>query len=24
VHDQVCMTCGRDLDYPQEVFRLNG
>jgi hypothetical protein len=23
VHDQVCMSCGRDLDYPQEVFRLN-
>jgi hypothetical protein len=23
VHDQVCMSCGRDLDYPEEVFRLN-
>jgi hypothetical protein len=23
VHDQVCMTCGRDLDYPEEVFRLS-
>ena len=23
VHDQVCMKCGRDLDYPQEVFRLS-
>jgi hypothetical protein len=22
VHDQVCMSCGRDLDYPEEVFRL--
>jgi len=23
VHDQVCMSCGKDLDYPEEVFRLN-
>ncbi len=23
VHDQVCMSCGSDLDYPEEVFRLN-
>ena len=23
VHDQVCMSCGGDLDYPEEVFRLN-
>ena len=23
VHDQVCMSCGRDLEYPEEVFRLN-
>jgi hypothetical protein len=22
VHDQVCMSCGRDLDYPEEVFTL--
>jgi len=23
VQDQVCMSCGKDLDYPEEVFRLN-
>ena len=23
VHDQVCMSCGRDLEYPEEVFRLS-
>ena len=23
VHDQVCMTCGRDLDFPEEVFTLD-
>ena len=23
VHDQVCMNCGRDLEFPEEVFRLN-
>ena len=23
LHDQVCMSCGRDLDYPEEVFTLN-
>jgi len=23
LHDQVCMTCGRDLDYPEEVFTLD-
>ena len=22
LHDQVCMSCGRDLDYPEEVFTL--
>jgi len=22
VHDQVCTSCGRDLDYPEEVFTL--
>ncbi len=21
--DQVCMSCGKDLDYPEEVFTLN-
>ena len=23
VYEQVCMNCGRDLDYPEEVFRLS-
>lgn len=23
VYDQVCMSCGRDLDYPEEVFTLD-
>ena len=23
VYDQVCMNCGRDLDYPEEVFTLD-
>ena len=22
LHDQVCMTCGRDLEFPEEVFTL--
>ena len=23
VHDQVCMSCGRDLEFPDEVFTLD-
>jgi hypothetical protein len=23
VHDQVCMKCGRDLEFPEEVFTLD-
>ncbi len=23
LHDQVCMRCGRDLEFPQEVFTLD-
>jgi hypothetical protein len=23
VHDQVCMSCGRDLEFPEEVFTLD-
>ena len=23
VYDQVCMNCGKDLEFPNEVFRLN-
>ena len=23
IHDQVCMNCGRDLEYPEEVFTLD-
>ena len=23
VYDQVCMNCGKDLEFPDEVFRLS-
>ncbi len=23
VYDQVCMNCGKDLEFPEEVFTLN-
>jgi hypothetical protein len=24
LHDQVCMRCGRDLDWPEEIFVVEG